>query len=515
MELAKKLQTAQFESAKIGFAYINGLKSGHYNLSTAVAELFDNSEDAGATKIFFETSGLSKNIDELVIADNGKGMTYEELEGSFKLGLTRNRSSKELGKFGFGGTVSMFTIAATKITLTRGRNGSFARKYDMRDIEANDSWGTTPLVWQSWMDEYLNRFIDDDRGGTVIILRDLEDSFSKVKSNICKSIENHCSIVFGEKINAGELEFFVNGSKVTGYDPLHWYTGAEQVLAQTIEVSGSKALIRLADLTNVSPREMHSSYSNMQAACGGYIYRNGRLIKGRVTRLADGTFSQFFPRHAQFRKIRWAIYFDGDLDDVMKVSFDKTNVNPSQSFLDKVASQIMPDVKAVSKATMSRSKKSDKDVKDVNEAAESLLRNKSKKRTYSIEKSNDGNPEISNLKIVVTSPENNGSSPHAEKIPDVQTIEEGFGSLSEPFLMLKNPNQLESKWLLKFNLDHRFISAFWTNGSSDHREVLKVLALATCLSNLEIPDDQNVDILDYRGKVSRNLIQATPEITKR
>ena len=519
MELAKKLEMAQFESAKIGYSYIKGLKSGHYSLATAIAELFDNSEDAGATKMFFQTEGASKNVTELVIADNGKGMTYEELQGSFTLGLNRERSDKELGKFGFGGTVSMFSIAGTKITLTRGRNGCFARKYDMRDIKQNDSWGTTSLRWESWMDDYLNRFLSKGETGTVIILRNLENTFSKSKSNICKSISNHCAIVFGEKINNAEIQFEINGDLVEGYDPLHWYSGARQVVSEALEVNGSKVIVRLADLTDVPSREMHSSWKNREHASGGYIYRNNRLIKGRITRLADGSFSQFFQRHAHYRNVRWAIYFDGSVDDVMKVSFDKTNINPDHSFLDAVASKIMPDAKAIRIATEKGKKETDEDLKQVEEAADQLLQDLSRK-TYDAEWTSDGSsgaePSNPELKIVeVDDKDLVADDKTSVKVPNIKTVEERFGPLSEPYMMISNPDQTESKWLLKLNLDHRFISVFWTNGTKEHRDVIKATSIATCLANLEIPEENSVDIYDYRNKVSRHLLKVTPTIVQR
>ena len=139
----KNNKDIEFQSGNIGAAYIEGLAAGHYSLATSIAELWDNSEDAQATKFWFDTSGPFKDLEELVIADNGTGMTRDQLLGSFTLGLTRTRNSRELGKFGFGGTISMFNVADEKITLTRSKAGSFARKFNMEDVRANDTWGTS------------------------------------------------------------------------------------------------------------------------------------------------------------------------------------------------------------------------------------------------------------------------------------------------------------------------------------------------------------------------------------
>ncbi len=42
-------------------------------------------------------------------------------------------------------------------------------------------------------------------------------------------------------------------------------------------------------------------------------------------------------------------------------------------------------------------------------------------------------------------------------VPDYVTRDVSLGQLAEPFIMRKNDNVLESKWVLEINLDHRYI----------------------------------------------------------
>ncbi len=95
------------------------------------------------------------------------------------------------------------------------------------------------------------------------------------------------------------------------------------------------------------------------------------------------------------------------------------------------------------------------------------------------------------------------------KIQDYCVVEERLGALSEPWTVMINPDQTQSKWKLVFNLDHRYISTFWTNGDSTQRDVIHVTAVSTCFANLEVAEDDCIDLLDYRDKVSKNLNKIT------
>ncbi|NOD36655.1 MULTISPECIES: ATP-binding protein [unclassified Ruegeria] len=87
--------------------------SGYRNTTFALAELVDNSFDAGASTckvIFIErrTSDGRKRIDEVLIADDGDGMNTGDLADCLKFGggtnfdLDQTVTKGKIGKFGFG-----------------------------------------------------------------------------------------------------------------------------------------------------------------------------------------------------------------------------------------------------------------------------------------------------------------------------------------------------------------------------------------------------------------------------
>ncbi|MBV5327079.1 MAG: ATP-binding protein [Chlorobium sp.] len=93
-------------------ALISQRASGYKNTTHAIAEIIDNSFDANASEvrvIFLETQDAGrKHISEILISDNGDGMSPDILQGALQFGNTTNTdiatmvAQKKKGKFGYG-----------------------------------------------------------------------------------------------------------------------------------------------------------------------------------------------------------------------------------------------------------------------------------------------------------------------------------------------------------------------------------------------------------------------------
>lgn len=82
-------------------AMVSMQASGYRNTTYALAELIDNSFDGEATKIkivFFEKRDHNNKryIDEVIVTDNGNGMTKEVLYTCLRFGSTTNTDLKTL-----------------------------------------------------------------------------------------------------------------------------------------------------------------------------------------------------------------------------------------------------------------------------------------------------------------------------------------------------------------------------------------------------------------------------------
>ncbi|MFI5937862.1 ATP-binding protein [Actinoplanes sp. NPDC051494] len=91
----------------------------NHSLETALADLVDNSVDAGATQVVIRiviADGLPRG---LYIADNGSGMTPEEIDAAMTVGGRREYDSSDLGHFGLGLKAASFSQARSLTVLSR------------------------------------------------------------------------------------------------------------------------------------------------------------------------------------------------------------------------------------------------------------------------------------------------------------------------------------------------------------------------------------------------------------
>src|ERR1700761_4788762 len=97
---------------------------GHnYNFETAVADLVDNSVDAGARKVlarFITTSGA---VTGFALVDDGRGIPPERIETAMTLGGDNEYRSDSLGYFGIGLKASSFSQANTLSLFSRDLPG--------------------------------------------------------------------------------------------------------------------------------------------------------------------------------------------------------------------------------------------------------------------------------------------------------------------------------------------------------------------------------------------------------
>ena len=74
----------------------------HHNLTSALADIVDNSIDAEASQVRIRFVQRGTAILGIQIIDNGRGLTAEGHQTSDDLGARRDYRSEELGHFGLG-----------------------------------------------------------------------------------------------------------------------------------------------------------------------------------------------------------------------------------------------------------------------------------------------------------------------------------------------------------------------------------------------------------------------------
>ncbi len=213
---------------------IKSLRDIGYDFPMAVADLIDNSIEAGASRIDIMI-GFYGNDSYLQISDNGRGMNEEELKEAMRYGSERDYSEEDLGKFGLGlKTASMsqcqrFSVASRINSSNSCEIPIFC--WDLSHIEKTNKWEILDLKKEDGT-EFIRAPLDKHTG-TVILWEKLDrivnfknpdgNTARKKLISMCRELETYFGMVFHKfllnEIQGKELEIYLNNNKIQPWDP--------------------------------------------------------------------------------------------------------------------------------------------------------------------------------------------------------------------------------------------------------------------------------------------------------
>ena len=306
------------------------LESFPYSLPEAIADIVDNSLDAGAKTVLVEVAH-HHGEQYVVIKDDGKGIAESEFIDVMSIGKRREYSEEDLGAFGVG-LKSAGLTHAKNITLFSKQKGS---KMKVRRISV--PWMEETGRWKEMLHSDTNSpvvekisekgYLPDDQGTTVLLenlhrfdsMKDGEQSDAVTIMNILSQIENHLRMTYHRFLeNQDHPRYFslilpASGANST-LDPLNptepheddkKYGTLTQKADVEIEYEGSKfvvpvSLIIVPHSKRCKDKKFRKHLS--ETVDGGvaelegiYIYRNDRLVAFArwfglgVTKTAVGT----------------------------------------------------------------------------------------------------------------------------------------------------------------------------------------------------------------------------------
>lgn len=283
---------------------MSSLRDIGYDLASAVADLVDNSIDAGATTVQITVCRRGGNS-FIRIADDGCGMTERVVGEAMRYGSRRAYRSNDLGRFGLGlKTASLSQCRRlTVATRTTAKGPVRIRRWDLDHVRSTDAWElerltareapaylVEPLAGPSgtvvlW--EKLDRVLAYARPDGEHALRALEDA--------AETIAEHLSMVFhrflsGEAAGAQRLRILFNGDALRPWDPYARSERATERLATQqvpLEAGGEVHVVRVQPYILPSQIQFSSVAAHADAAGprlwnrqqGLYIYRGDRLIQ--------------------------------------------------------------------------------------------------------------------------------------------------------------------------------------------------------------------------------------------
>lgn len=279
---------------------MHSLRDLGYDLPSAVADLIDNSLDAGATQIDVELDAEWRGS-YLRVADNGAGMTEGILDEAMRYGSARAYGQGDLGHFGLGlKTASLsqcrrLTVASRTTQAGRIR----VRRWDLDRVAVSDTW----VLERPRILDCRKELTDPLRQGvgTVVLWEKLDrvlgerrpdgDAARRKLRTVENDLRLHLAMIF-HRFLSGEsqrprVSINLNGVPVEAWDPFCRTEPMTQAMpAQRVRLDGSDSLVVrpyiLPSQHHFSSPEAHGDASgpnrwNRQQ--GFYVYRRDRLIQ--------------------------------------------------------------------------------------------------------------------------------------------------------------------------------------------------------------------------------------------
>jgi hypothetical protein len=256
--------------------------SGYRNTTYALAELIDNSFDAGANNckiIFIERRGRDgrKFIDEILISDDGSGMDDDTLAMCLKFGggtnfdIEKNVAHKKIGKFGYGlPNASLSQCPSVEVISWNKTDNQRKTKLILSELKQKESISVPPIESVNFPEHYGKiKAVISSKHGTIVSWKDC-DRLSNTKSEtIMKKGQDLLGLLFRHLLSSGKnIELIsYDASSVEGYAATSsFFVKKNDPLFLMPDTVISEHLHNAANKTDTSS-EYYKKYSNGKDRC--------------------------------------------------------------------------------------------------------------------------------------------------------------------------------------------------------------------------------------------------------
>lgn len=277
-------------------AMVESLRAFGYDLSTALADLADNSlfHQSRNLKVHFHWAGEGSAI---AMADDGLGMDEPTLINAMRLGSRNPRELRDPGDFGRFGlglkTASFSQCRRVTVFTLQERGQTLVRCWDLDHIAATDKWQLLRIP--STLASKLADTLASRKRGTVVVWEKLDritagtstenDADEDAFLRRAEQVGEHFGAVFHQLMSGRNPTLFsLNGKTILPWDPFLADEPATQRLpTEKLHLHGHTIEVEpfvLPHLSKLAP-DSHARASGLRgwiAHQGFYIYRNCRLL---------------------------------------------------------------------------------------------------------------------------------------------------------------------------------------------------------------------------------------------
>jgi hypothetical protein len=342
---------------------ISSLRDLGYGFTDAVAEIVDNSIQAGANVIQVNLH-FDGQDSFLTILDNGVGMMPSEIREAMRFGSMRDYDQDDLGKFGLGLKTSSLSqcdclTVASRSSSKKAQIHSYC--WDMNHIDRVDQWEILPVS----IDELHNVVVEHlySTTGTAVTweklnrLLNFQDPAGGRAENDIKKLSQDLKVSLGVTFHrylTGEQRsrkviIFVNGDLVEAWDPFcrcEKNTLELEPFTVSISMEGKKGVVKFRPFILPIQSKFSSPSAHLRAGGlekwnkqqGFYIYRAGRLLQ-------SGGWCGLRTSDEHSKLARVLVEIPAGFDDLFKVNISKMKINFPREIREETIQKLAPVIK--------------------------------------------------------------------------------------------------------------------------------------------------------------------------
>ncbi len=273
----------------------------NHSLESAIADLVDNSIDAGATRVSIRLLTTGERLAQVEVLDNGRGMDDARITQAMTIGHQREYVETDLGHFGMGLKAASFGHSDV-LTVWSRRSGSAAvgRRIRRADFSHDFSCEVLSTEAASTASEHRALVFGTDIG-TSVVWTQIRNAYRGISSAEATTwltatehvLRSHLGVVFHRLLAASklDLEIVVDelqdaadavGLPVSTIDPFAYATSGHPGYPKALVAVAGGREVRL--MCHIWPAK--SDITGFRIAGKGgeqfqgfYIYRNDRLLQ--------------------------------------------------------------------------------------------------------------------------------------------------------------------------------------------------------------------------------------------
>ena len=496
---------------------IKALRHLDYDNKTAIADIVDNSIDAGAGRItvgvFPEKSKKDKEgseVAKIIISDNGSGMDIETLDEAMRLGSDVDKNAScDLGLYGMGLITASISLGTRLTVITKTLGGGYLTSIqDLSIIEEKNEF--LKELRESTMDEMsiFKEFVipsDDkstDISGTIVIIEGIDNCKWKSVRGLTENLIPHLGQVYRKFIQAGKIKIMVKGQEVTALDPIGDYEPTI-LLKDRIPVDGEVIDLTIAEIRDYGQainREKGFNIPNQ----GFYVLRNQREI-------LSGKDLGIFTKHNSLNLLRIEFSYPGTLDEILSSNFSKNRIELHQSLKNKVEQICNPYIKQAKRLYKARSQSQKTRPEEFSEVEKHITRKSHLLKTPKVEieerkAKTEGSQDKKRI-VEPGSPRLNLVKRHRVSLEALKVKFE-LRNLGE-FGPIYDLDQEKDKVIIYWNADHVFYHEFISPNTENPDILYPICFLVYCLASAELRSRPNSDsetiIAQFKYDVGQNM----------